>query len=384
MSSTSIIEISRAAHKSNIRYLRKVIGRHARFSSVLKGNAYGHGIENMVSLCEESGIDHFSVFSADEAARVYKASSKESDIMIMGSITNDELEWAIENDIEFFVFDRLRLERAIALASAMKKKARIHLEVETGFHRTGLEYVDLDSLMLFLKNNIDHFVFEGLCTHFAGAESLSNYLRIKNQLTQFRRFSRYFAKQNLIPKRNHTACSAAALTYPGTIMDMVRFGIAQFGYWPSPETQMFRFRKKPTEAKEALKRLLSWKTRVMAVKHVEPGNFIGYGSSFLANKKTKIAIIPVGYANGFSRALSNKGRVLIRGRRVPVIGTVTMNTTTVNISDLPNVEPGDEVVMIGKQKRMAISIASFCELSNDLNYQLLTRIPDNIPRHIVS
>jgi alanine racemase len=113
------------------------------------------------------------------------------------------------------------------------------------------------------------------------------------------------------------------------------------------------------------------------------GNFVGYGSSYLANKKIKIAIIPVGYANGFSRSLSNMGRVLIRGRRVPVIGTVTMNTMTVNVTDVPGVEKGDEVVIIGKQKRLSISIASFCEMSNQVNYQLLTRLPADIPRHIV-
>lgn len=129
--------------------------------------------------------------------------------------------------------------------------------------------------------------------------------------------------------------------------------------------------------------MLSWKSKVMVVKDVEKGNFIGYGSSFLANKKMKVAIVPVGYANGFSRALSNTGRVLIRGRRVPVIGTVTMNTMTVNVTDIPNVERGDEVVIIGKQKRMSISISSFCEMSDQLNYQLLTRLPVDIPRFIV-
>ncbi|MFO7979189.1 MAG: alanine racemase C-terminal domain-containing protein, partial [Bacteroidales bacterium] len=197
-----------------------------------------------------------------------------------------------------------------------------------------------------------------------------------------RKFLTYFRGHKIIPNTRHTAGSAAALTYPSTIMDMVRYGIAQYGYFPSPETQMYRFKKDPNEI-SSLKRVISWKSQVMVVKEVEAGSFIGYGTSYLTNRKMKIAIVPVGYANGFSRALSNTGRVLIGGRRVPVIGMVTMNTMTVNVTDLPNVKKGDEVVIIGKQKRLSISIASFGEMSNLLNYQLVSRLPADIPRIIV-
>ncbi len=381
MFNTSYIEISRKAYRSNIRYLKKIIGK-AAFSSVVKGNAYGHGVHNIVPLAEEAGIFHFSVFSAKEASEMLEVLSEKSKIMIMGLLDDPEIEWAIENGIEFFVFDHGRLQKAIETARKMNLRARLHIEVETGFNRTGFEYPDIGALMAYLKQHRAHFEFRGLCTHYAGAESLANYLRIKNQLSQFRKFNRYFVRHDLLPELRHTACSAAALTYPNTIMDMVRFGIAQYGFWPSPETKMFRFRKGTAE-KSPLNRMLSWKSKVMVVKQVEAGNFIGYGSSYLANRKMKVAIIPVGYANGFSRALSNTGRVLIRGRRVPVIGTVTMNTMTVDVTGLPGVERGDEVVMIGRQKRMNISISSFCELSEQLNYQLLTRLPADIPRLIV-
>jgi alanine racemase len=382
MFNTSQIEISRSAYLSNIRYLKKIIGKQSRISSVIKGNAYGHCVENILPLGEEAGIDHFSVFSANEALDAYEVKKPETSLMIMGHIDDQELEWAIENGVEFYVFDKGRLEKAIEFAKKTGKKAQVHIEAETGFHRTGFEYEKLPALTKFLKKNQQHFIFEGLCTHYAGAESLSNYLRVKNQITLYRKFYRYFMRHELLPRYRHTAGSAAALTYPTTIMDMVRFGIAQYGFWPSPETQMFRF-KKASFDDNALKRTLSWKSRVMVIKEVEAGNFVGYGSSYLANKKIKIAIIPVGYSNGFSRSLSNTGRVLIRGRRVPVIGTVTMNTMTVNVTDVPGIEKGDEVVIIGRQKRMTISIASFCEMSTQLNYQLLARLPANIPRIIV-
>ncbi len=379
---TSHIELSKSAYRNNIRYLRKIIGKETKLSSVIKGNAYGHGIENIIPMAEAFGIDHFSVFSANEAFEALKFKSESSGLMIMGLLDYEELEWAIKNDIEFFVFDPGKFEKAVEIARSLKKKARVHLEVETGFHRTGFEYKQMPGLIDFMKKNIDHFVFEGLCTHYAGAESISNYVRVKNQIRMFHKFNRYFQRHDMAPIKRHTASSAATLTYPQTIMEMVRIGIAQYGFWPSPETHMYRFRKNPSESSH-LKRLISWKTRVMAVKEVEPGEFIGYGTSYLANKKMKIAVLPVGYANGFSRSLSNTGRVLIRGRRVPVVGIVTMNTMAVNVSDLPNIEKGDEAVLIGKQRRLSISISSFCEMSEQLNYQLLARLPANIPRYIV-
>jgi alanine racemase len=380
---TSHIEISRSAYKKNINYLKKLVGKQTVISSVIKGNAYGHGIDNMVRLAEAEGLSHFSVFSAQEALQACKVKSPDSDIMIMGMTDDAEIEWAIENEVEFFVFEMDRLLKAFYYASKIGKKARIHVEVETGFNRTGFEYSAMPTLIEVMKSNHENYFFEGLCTHYAGAESISNYVRIRDQISLFRKFNRYFNRYDLVPCKKHTACSAAVLTYPTTIMDLVRVGIAQYGFWPSPETKMFRFRKEPKD-ENPLNRLITWKSRVMTIKEVEPGQFIGYGSSFLANKKTKIAIVPVGYSNGFSRALSNTGRVLIRGKRVPVIGTVTMNTMTVNVSDLPNVLRGDEVVIIGKQKRLNISVASFSEMSDQLNYQTLTRIPSDIPRKIIS
>ncbi|MFW5707595.1 MAG: alanine racemase [Bacteroidota bacterium] len=382
MFQTSHIEISKSAYKKNIRYLRKIVGEKVKISSVIKGNAYGHGVENIVPMAESFKLDHFSVFSAWEALEVCRVKSPKSQVMIMGLVDDDQLEWAIENDVEYFVFDADRLDKSFAIASKMKKRARLHIEVETGFNRTGFDYHNLPQLIKKLKDNRDYFYFEGLCTHYAGAESIANYVRVRDQIAMYRNFYRYFQRHNVLPCRRHTACSAAVLTYPTTIMDMVRVGIAQYGFWPSPETEMFRFKKDPTNT-NPLKRLITWKSRVMVVKEVQAGEYIGYGTSFLANKKLKIAIVPVGYSNGFSRSFSNIGRVLIHGKRVPVIGTVTMNTMTVNVTDIPSVERGDEVVIIGKQKRLDISVASFSELSNQINYQTLTRLPANIPRMVV-
>ncbi len=382
MENTSYIELSRKAYRNNIRFLRKIIGRDVLLSSVVKGNAYGHGFENIIPLAEENKIRHFSVYSAFEAQEVMKIKKPESDIMIFGYISDEQLEWVISHGVEYYIFDLHRLNKSLEISLRLKKKARIHLELETGFNRTGLEREEFLQVAKIIKKKPQCFELKGITTHFAGAESFANYLRIKSQLAEYKEYLKYFKRHGLIPEYRHTASSAATLVYPNTIFDMVRVGIAQYGFWPTVETLIHRHNKYG-DKESSLKRVLSWKSQVMAIKDVSRGEYIGYGNNYLANKKMKVAIIPVGYNNGFSRQLSNRGRVLIQGKRVEVVGTVTMNTISVNVTDLKNITLGDEVVIIGKQAKLSISVASFSEMSNHLNYQVLARLPANIPRFIV-
>lgn len=380
---TSYLEISKSALKHNLQFLKNYIGDGVKISSVVKGNAYGHGLEVFVPLAEYSGIDHFSVFSADEALRVHNSSTENSTVMIMGLINNEELEWAIENNIEFYVFEPDRLKKALQTSQRIGKIAKVHIEVETGMNRTGFAMDQLPEVLQLLKNNSSHLCFKGLCTHFAGAESIANYYRIHKQQKVFQKVMKKVKTSGLSAEQYHTACSAAALRYPKFQLDMVRLGIIQYGFFPNKEI-LIEYLTKKKENQNPLQRLLTWKSLVMDVKKVKTGEFVGYGTSYLANSDLKIAIIPVGYAHGFSRNLSNQGIVLINGQRVSVVGTVNMNMITVDVTHLVNsVEKGDEVVLIGKQGDMEISVSSFSEYSEQVNYELLTRLPENLPRLIV-
>ena len=185
----------------------------------------------------------------------------------------------------------------------------------------------------------------------------------------------------MIPKIRHTACSTASMMFPETRMDLVRIGIMQYGLWSSPEI-FVNFLNSKKIKKDPLQRIISWKSEVMSVKKINSGDFVGYGTSFMASEKMKIAVVPVGYSHGYSRSLSNLGRVLINGKRCMVIGTVNMNMLTVNVTDLEYIKKGDEVVLIGNQEDISISIASFSDFSNTLNYELLTRLDKGIPRKI--
>lgn len=383
MHTNSVIELNSDSYQNNLLFLKKMYGKNIIFSSVVKGNAYGHGIEEFVTMAYKSGVTHFSVFDAAEAQLISKKLPEKITILIMGFVPDEWMEWVILNKIEFFVFEKKRLELALKISKKLNKKAIIHVEVETGMNRTGFVLNELNDLISLLKKEENYIEFKGLCTHFAGAESMSNYFRVKQQIEQFEKIHAYFCVKNLIPKIRHTACSAASILFPETRMDMVRIGIMQYGLWPSPEifAAYISSKKKKTDP---LKRVISWKSQVMSIKKINAYEFIGYGTSFMAKEQMRVATVPVGYAHGYSRSLSNKGRVIINRHRCMVVGTVNMNMMLVDVSDIPSVRIGEEVIIIGSQEKMDVSVASFSENSNQLNYELLTRISKSIPRKILT
>ena len=378
----AIIQLSKSALENNIAFMRSSFGAKTRISSVVKANAYGHGIETFVPLSEACGIDHFSVFSAHEAERVRQVCCTQTDIMIMGWIDPSDLEWVIKSEIEFYVFDTGRLQEAARIAAELGAKAKIHIELETGLNRTGFSDLELKEISPFIRQHLHVLQIKGLCTHYAGAESIANYYRVQRQIKKFDQMSRMLFREGIEAETRHTACSAAAFSYPRTRMDMVRAGIMQYGFWPTRETfiQYIGRRKRKSDP---LQRILSWKSQVMTLKDIAAGEFISYGTAYLAQEETRIAVIPVGYSSGFSRSLSNQGRVLINGNRVPVIGLVNMNMLLADVTLLPEVKPGDEVTLIGRQQDAVITVASFGDFNKQLNYELLARLPKSIPRVVV-
>jgi len=376
---TSRIELSHEFLDCNISFIKSQLKKNCRYSMVIKGNAYGHGIEDILPLVERCQVDHFSVFSAEEAKRAFDVKQKQSDLMIMGFIDEEDIAWAIVNEISFYVFNLDRLKAAIAVAKELKKAARIHLEVETGMNRTGFRKVELDSMIKEVRSANSHLIIDGVCSHLAGAESISNFDRINQQINCFHQVHQLLKENGIFPKYRHLACSAGLLNYPETQLDMVRVGIANYGYWPSNELKMNRLLKRENWD-DPLKAVLSWKSQIMSINKVPEGEYVSYGKAYLTNRDSKICSILVGYGYGFSRDLSNVGRVLINGKRVPVVGLVNMNMLLADVTDLPHVKVNDEVVLIGKQGDLEITVSSFSDMSNSLNYELLTRLPHHIPR----
>jgi alanine racemase len=269
MKFTSYIELHEDSLRKNIKYLKKRIGKNVKFCSVIKGNAYGHGLAKFIHIAEKCGVDYFAVSDAFEAEEALQAKKNTSHLMIMSYIDDHDILWAIDNDISFYVFDPGRLEAGINAAKQIRKKAKIHIELETGFNRTGFEKDYFDDVIDTIKKNSEYLEVMGLCTHYAGAESISNFVRINDQKEKFIKYSEIFKANSILPKYYHTASSAATLTYPDTIMDLVRVGIAQYGFWPSKETRIYNLLNEDNKfVRDPLHRILSWKSRIMSIKNL--------------------------------------------------------------------------------------------------------------------
>lgn len=383
MESTSLIELSQSALDNNLDFIRMRVNPASRISAVVKANAYGHGIAQMVPMLEKSGVHHFSVFSLQEAINVKKAAADPATIMIMGWLHDADLRYAITQGFEFFISDLDRARQALLISKETGIPARVHIEAETGMNRTGLRARDQARLVNWLQQEGAYLQICGFCTHLAGAENVANFVRIRKQRLHFLRSYRSLIKKGIHPASRHMACSAALLNYPDTQLDLVRVGILLYGYWPSPET-FIRNVIQSKDRRDPLRRVIRWRSRVMTVKRVNTGEYIGYGTNYLARDDRDIAIIPVGYSDGFNRTLSNHGRVLIHGQEAPVIGLVNMNMLIADITAIAETRRNDEVVLIGKQNGAEISVSSFSEMSDRLNYEALVRLPERIQRIIVT
>lgn len=378
---SSVIEISKSALKNNINFIRSMVKDSVTLSSVIKGNAYGHNIAVLVPLLQSLDVNHFSVFSSFEATQVFKVVKNDFTIVIMGDINSDHFDWIVENEIEFYVFNMDRLERLLARAKAKQCVLQVHIEIETGMNRTGFNQNDWSHVIKFIHENETYIHVKGLCTHFAGAESISNYIRVRQQQIIFKKAIRFFQENGIKPKQIHCSCSAAVIAFPEQHYDMVRVGILQYGLWPSRETFISYLTKNELN-KSPLQPVLSWKSYIMDIKQVSKGAYIGYGNSFLAEETMKVASVPVGYGYGYNRSLSNQGRVIIDNKRYGVLGIVNMNMLLVDVSSSNSIAINDEVILIGASKDLEITVSAFSNITDELNYELLSRIDKDIPRII--
>lgn len=379
MASTSSIVIKCSALEQNIHFVKQLIGNEITISTVIKGNAYGHGVDITIPAFEKAGIHHFSVYSSAEAQEAFEYMGPQSTLMIMGFIDPNHIKWIINHHIEFYISDLDLLTLAIETARKIQTPALIHIDLETGMNRTGLTFSQLKKAIPIILKNEKHLRLKGATSHLAGAESIANDNRIKKQFSVFKKRIKLLHQSQIFPEKLHIASSAATINYPETRLDMVRVGIISYGYWPTRET-FINYIHRRKDKSDCLKRAMKWTSKVVSTKIVPQGEFIGYGLSYQAPVKMTIMIVPVGYCNGYSRSLSNNGHVIVHGLRAAILGSVNMNMTICDISNIAHVEKGDEVVLIGKQGDNEISFGSFAEMNNSMNYEILARLPKNITR----
>ncbi len=375
----SWIEIDAACLESNIVALRRHVAP-AELCMVVKGNAYGHGYDAIVPIAEAAGVRRFAVFSAREAHGFLRASDGQSRLMVMGHSAHENLPWLVQRGLEPWLNDphdwpvlREEIER-------QQRPTAIHLELETGMNRTGLTPEQaLDVARDIHAHPLAQL--EGLCTHFAGRESSENDDRIQVQRERFEAVHRALQDERIHVPVRHASSSAAGIMDPQNRYELCRVGIAAYGLWPSLEVYR-RMQAQGTDL--VLRNVLQWKSRIVAIKDVPDGEYVGYGRSYEAEGDTRIAVVGVGYADGFARDLSNRGFVLIRGRRASIVGNVGMNMIQVNVGHIDNAAVGDEVVLIGRQGQREISVSSFADFNSIVNYELMARLSHETPRLVVA
>jgi alanine racemase len=341
---------------------------------VVKGNAYGHGLEEIVSITRtHPALAYFAVDSADEALRV-KSRSGGKPVLAVGWIPEEELPQLLAAGIELIAPSIPYLKTVSALARKQRLQAKIHLKVETGTSRLGIEAEKIPATLAGLNPAL--IQVKGIYSHFANIEDTTDHAYARSQLELFKRLLARIEAGKLL---KHFSCSASALLFPETYFDLVRVGISAYGFWPSKPTQV-SFQEQNQSGPVRLKPVLSWYSRVAQVKELPKNAPIGYGLSYRTLKKTRLAVIPVGYFEGYDRRLSNNGWLVVGGKRAPLRGRVCMNMLMADISHVSGVKPGDRVTLIGGQGDERVSAEELAEICQTIHYEIIARINPLIPR----
>lgn len=362
-----VIEMDNIIH--NLKVLMRFTARGAKTMAVVKADAYGHGIVEVSQACYDNGADYLGVAILEEGIFLRENGVK-APIVILGSTFPERAEDVIEHDLIQGV-SSVAIVRSLAQAARkMKKNARVHIKIETGMNRIGaIPGADLSHLIEELKDNQDCIKVEGAFSHFAKAdEKDKSYAAI--QYGNFSKGLEQLAGAGLNDILRHMANSAGIIDLPETHLDMVRQGICLYGYYPSHEVRQ----------DVDLKPALTWITHVAHIKVIPGGEFVGYGCTYAVKNKSMIATLPVGYADGYPRALSNCGSVLIHGSKAPIVGRVCMDQLMVDVSSIEGVKTGDQAILIGQQGVAAITAEDMATQIGTISHEILTGIATRVPR----
>lgn len=361
----------------NVQWYMDHTGPDTKTMAVIKTDAYGHGAVAVAHALEGIGVDAFAVATVEEGVELRESGVTEP-ILILGHVFGDVLPLAIENELTLAVFHGENAKTVSETAASLGKTAHVHLKVDTGMGRIGFvpgaegsperEAVLAEAAGIFELPNLS---VDGIFTHFAKADWADKTF-MNEQISRFKSFVADLEARGLDLGLRHMCNSAAGMEKDDDFFDMVRVGITVYGLWPSDEVQKEKIDLRPG---------MSLVSHVSNVKEVGPGFPVGYGSTYVTDKeRTVIATVPVGYGDGYPRSLSNKGEVLISGRRAPIIGRVCMDQFMVDVTDISGVAQGDEVVLLGSQGTETITMEELSDLSGRFNYEFACDINKRVPR----
>jgi alanine racemase len=344
--------------------LRVLSPRSAEVMAVVKANAYGHGSVPVARAALEAGARWLGVALVEEGIELREAGIT-ARILVLAEFPPGSEKDALVGGLTPTVYTEDGLRRLVEAAGAVGRRVGVHVKVDTGMHRVGVEE---ERALGFVRDVVDSGLeLEGLWTHFAMAEERDHPFT-RGQLDRFTAMVDALGREGIAPPYRHVANSAASILHPDTHLDMVRLGIAMYGLSPGPQVDTGMLRP-----------VMSVKSAVSLVKRVRGGEAVSYGRRYHLERASTIVTVPVGYADGYGRALSNRAHVIIRGRRHPVAGTVTMDHIMVDCGDDP-VETGDEVVLIGRHAEAEISADEVADWAGTIGYEVVCGIGPRVPR----
>jgi alanine racemase len=375
------IEISSENLVHNLNVFKQLTDKKLMF--VVKANAYGHGLKEIISITKDLPIiDYYAVDTVTEALAVKEVDDKRK-ILVIGWSDDEEMEVLLLNGFETIVPSVDFLKRANKIAGKLKTRAPVHLKVETGTARLGMEPARVKNILNASPSPYPDIKVVGIYSHFANIEDTTDHSYAQHQLEIFNDLLSQIDAGHLL---KHFSCSASTLLFPETYFDIVRVGISGYGYWPSRETYISYIEQNKNGKRLQriqLKPVLSWYAKAAQVKTLETGDPIGYGLTYRTFNKTRILVVPVGYYDGYDRKLSNISTIIVNGVKAPVRGRVCMDMIMAEVTHIKHIKPGDRVTLIGREGNEAIDADDLAELSGSINYEILSRINPLIPRIVI-
>jgi len=365
----TIAKIDLAAIRYNISCIKKIVGKERKILAAVKANAYGHGDVEVAKTAVNSGIDYLGVANVEEAIRLRRACIN-APILILGCSFKSEIGDILSYNVIPTIVDLDFAKNLNRKAKEFHKKASVHVKVDTGMGRIGPHFEHASNFVKELSK-LENLFLEGIFTHFPSSDEANKDFSLL-QIKRFKNILNELESSGISIPIKHMANSGAILSknIHDSFFDMVRPGLMLYGAYPSPHV--------PRDIK--LKPALTLKTSVVFIKEAIQGSTISYGRTHTTKQKAILATIPIGYGDGYSRLLSNRGEVLIKGKRAPIVGRVCMDQSIIDVSKIPNVSVGDEVVLIGTQKQERISVEEIAEKTDTIPNEVFCMISKRVPR----
>lgn len=392
MKQLNYIEIDKKAIAYNLKNIRSLLQPQTRLMVVVKSNAYGHGLVEFAQEAIKNKAEVLGVVNIEEALKLREAKIIKP-ILVLGYVPREKLNIAAKNHIEIALISQ---EQAIEIIhTKLEAKLKVHIKVETGIGRLGIQYKNLLSVYKELSRSRNIEII-GIYSHLASVEE-HNLDYTTSQFKEFSKIIDMFKKYSIEIPIKHISASGGTLLFPESHFDMVRVGIAAYGLWPSKENKKVFLSENIDLPIPFLKPVLNYKSTIVQLKEINSG-FVGYGCTYRIVRPTKIAVIPIGYFEGFDRGLScanvkkitdtertGCAEVIIKRKRCPIIGRICMNMSIVDVTKLKNdyLKVGDEVTIIGKDGKEQITVEEIAKKINTINYEIVSRLPEHIKRYYI-